>query len=253
MTVRRPRRFRASGSALGIVGGGRLGFVLFYDPGSTYVGCAGRRSSPLWQGGMSFHGGWLGVAAGGGAVRHWRRGVPVLVAGRRDLRRACADRPPARAGSPTSSTASCGAGPPTCRGRWRSRTAAPLPRHPSQLYEAALEGAALVRLAGAPAHAPAAHEARHARLRSSGAFCARLRRRAQRLPNCSASPTAQLGYARRGGMTMGMLLSMPLLSARPANVRRCLQHGSRGRSNRSSRHEHHLPQLRGRYGSQRQP
>jgi len=48
---------------LGIVLGGRLGFVLFYQPG-YYL------SNPLeilmvWQGGMSFHGGMLGVALAG--------------------------------------------------------------------------------------------------------------------------------------------------------------------------------------------
>ena len=45
---------------LGIIIGGRLGFVLFYQPG-YYL------ANPLdilkvWQGGMSFHGGFLGVA-----------------------------------------------------------------------------------------------------------------------------------------------------------------------------------------------
>ncbi|PVA10298.1 prolipoprotein diacylglyceryl transferase [Pelagivirga sediminicola] len=44
---------------LGIILGGRLGFVLFYQPGYY-------KSNPLeilqvWQGGMSFHGGMLGV------------------------------------------------------------------------------------------------------------------------------------------------------------------------------------------------
>jgi len=48
---------------LGIVLGGRLGFVLFYQP-SYYL------SNPVeilmvWQGGMSFHGGMLGVALAG--------------------------------------------------------------------------------------------------------------------------------------------------------------------------------------------
>ena len=46
---------------LGVVLGGRLGYVLFYKPG-YYL------SHPLeilavWQGGMSFHGGLLGVVA----------------------------------------------------------------------------------------------------------------------------------------------------------------------------------------------
>ncbi len=46
-------------SVLGVVAGGRLGYVLFYKPGYYF-------SHPLeifavWQGGMAFHGGFLGV------------------------------------------------------------------------------------------------------------------------------------------------------------------------------------------------
>ena len=60
---------------LGVVLGGRLGFVLFYQPG-YYL------SNPLeipmiWQGGMSFHGGFLGVVA---ATWVWcaRNAVPKM-------------------------------------------------------------------------------------------------------------------------------------------------------------------------------
>lgn len=52
----------ATWAILGVILGGRLGFVLFYQP-AYYV------SNPLeifkvWQGGMSFHGGFLGVVIG---------------------------------------------------------------------------------------------------------------------------------------------------------------------------------------------
>lgn len=48
---------------LGVIVGGRFGFVLFYQPAYYF-------SNPLeilmiWQGGMSFHGGFLGVALAG--------------------------------------------------------------------------------------------------------------------------------------------------------------------------------------------
>lgn len=59
---------------LGVVVGGRLGEVLFYNPGYYF-------SNPLeifavWKGGMSFHGGFLGVLVAMGiwarrAGRHW--------------------------------------------------------------------------------------------------------------------------------------------------------------------------------------
>ena len=60
---------------LGVIIGGRLGYVLFYEPGSFI-------EHPLdivkvWEGGMSFHGGFLGVVAAG----LWfcrRHGVPAL-------------------------------------------------------------------------------------------------------------------------------------------------------------------------------
>lgn len=57
---------------LGIIAGGRLGFVLFYMPG-YYL------SNPLeipmiWTGGMSFHGGLLGVVVAV-AVFCWRNGI----------------------------------------------------------------------------------------------------------------------------------------------------------------------------------
>ncbi|PZX17787.1 phosphatidylglycerol:prolipoprotein diacylglycerol transferase [Palleronia aestuarii] len=59
---------------LGIVLGGRLGFVLFYQP-AYYL------SNPveilyIWQGGMSFHGGMIGVAVAALYVS-LRRSVPI--------------------------------------------------------------------------------------------------------------------------------------------------------------------------------
>ena len=53
---------------LGIIGGGRLGYVLFYRPdllGQIFTGSSlGERLEilQLWTGGMSFHGGLIGVA-----------------------------------------------------------------------------------------------------------------------------------------------------------------------------------------------
>ena len=48
--------------ALGVVLGGRLGYVLFYKPG--YYLSHPLEIFALWQGGMSFHGGLLGVLVG---------------------------------------------------------------------------------------------------------------------------------------------------------------------------------------------
>jgi phosphatidylglycerol:prolipoprotein diacylglycerol transferase len=44
---------------LGVIAGGRLGYVLFYKPG--YYSAHPLEIFAVWQGGMSFHGGFLGV------------------------------------------------------------------------------------------------------------------------------------------------------------------------------------------------
>ena len=126
---------------LGVILGGRLGYVLFYKPGH-YL------SQPLeifylWQGGMSFHGGLLGVilAMGFAARRHGvdylrlmdflAPLVPLGIAAGRignfingELWGRVTDVP------------------------WGMvfRGAGDAPRHPSQLYQAGLEGFALFAL-----------------------------------------------------------------------------------------------------------
>lgn len=57
---------------LGVVIGGRLGFVLFYRPDflwtlsdATVLGVPIPRALEIWQGGMAFHGGMLGVVLAG--------------------------------------------------------------------------------------------------------------------------------------------------------------------------------------------
>ena len=45
---------------LGVIAGGRLGYVLFYNP--AYYLANPAQIPVIWQGGMSFHGGFLGVA-----------------------------------------------------------------------------------------------------------------------------------------------------------------------------------------------
>ena len=47
---------------LGVILGGRLGYVLFYQP--AFFAANPGEILAVWQGGMSFHGGFLGVVAG---------------------------------------------------------------------------------------------------------------------------------------------------------------------------------------------
>ncbi|NDU92712.1 MAG: prolipoprotein diacylglyceryl transferase [Ferrovum sp.] len=62
---------------LGVILGGRLGYVLFYKP--DYYLAHPFDILAVWQGGMSFHGGFLGVILGGWlfARRHNRRWLDV--------------------------------------------------------------------------------------------------------------------------------------------------------------------------------
>ncbi|OWQ47060.1 prolipoprotein diacylglyceryl transferase [Roseateles sp. L2-2] len=63
---------------LGVVLGGRLGYVFFYKPG-YYMSHPGEILA-VWQGGMSFHGGLLGVIVAL-AFFAWRRGFNFLEVG----------------------------------------------------------------------------------------------------------------------------------------------------------------------------
>jgi phosphatidylglycerol:prolipoprotein diacylglycerol transferase len=123
---------------LGVIAGGRLGYVLFYKPG--YYLEHPLEALAVWQGGMAFHGGFLGVlvAIWWVARKHRLRWLEItdffaplsplaLAAGRLgnfingELWGRVTDVP------------------------WGTifRGAGPLPRHPSQLYQFALEGVVL--------------------------------------------------------------------------------------------------------------
>jgi len=125
-------------SVLGVVLGGRLGYVLFYKPG-YYI------SHPLeilavWQGGMAFHGGFLGVL------------LAMLYIARKHRIRWLAITdfiapliPPALAAGRIGNFINGELWGRTTDVAWGMvfRGAGPLPRHPSQLYQFALEGVLL--------------------------------------------------------------------------------------------------------------
>lgn len=126
---------------LGVVLGGRLGYVLFYKP--AYYAAHPLEALAIWQGGMAFHGGFLGVLVAMWFVarRHrldwWRVMdfvaplVPIgLAAGR--LGNFINGELWGRVTDVAWGMVFHGAGP--------------LPRHPSQLYQFAGEGLALFAL-----------------------------------------------------------------------------------------------------------
>jgi phosphatidylglycerol:prolipoprotein diacylglycerol transferase len=185
---------------LGVILGGRLGYVLFYKPG--YYLDHPLEALYLWQGGMSFHGGFLGVLAACAvfALRHrvdwWRLMdfvaplVPLGIAAGRlgnfingELW-----------GRPTDlpwGMVFAGAGPD--------------PRHPSQLYQFAGEGLALFALlwwfsarARPRAQVSALFLAGYGVLRFATEF--------------AREPDAFLGLLALG-LTMGQWLSLPMIAA----------------------------------------
>jgi phosphatidylglycerol:prolipoprotein diacylglycerol transferase len=126
---------------IGVIVGGRLGYVLFYKP-DYYL------SHPLeifavWQGGMSFHGGFLGVLVAM-VVLARRRAKPWLAV--MDFLAPLV--PPGLAAGRLGNFINAELwGRPT-DGPWAMifPSVDRVPRHPSQLYEFALEGVALFLL-----------------------------------------------------------------------------------------------------------
>ncbi|TVQ35591.1 MAG: prolipoprotein diacylglyceryl transferase [Geminicoccaceae bacterium] len=189
-------------ATLGVLIGGRLGFVVFYQP-AYYL------QNPLeilfvWQGGMAFHGGLVGVV------------VACLVTARRH------GVGPLEVGDAAAIAAPIG----IFFGRianfinaelWGRVTDAPwgmvfpgggpLPRHPSQLYEAALEGLALFLVLAwlARGRYDAAAAGRLGGVFLVGYGAARF------LVEFVREPDPQLGLL-LGIVTMGQLLSLPMIA-----------------------------------------
>lgn len=188
-------------ATLAVVLGGRLGYVLFYRP-EFYL------SEPVaifqvWQGGMSFHGGLLGVAAAAILFAR-RRGIPILAFG--DLL-ACA----APIGLFFGRLANFVNGELFGRASdvpWAMvfPRGGPLARHPSQLYEALLEGAVLFLVLFF------LHRREDLRRRQgflTGVFLMGYGL-ARSFSELFRQPDADIGFL-VGGLTMGQILSLPLV------------------------------------------
>jgi phosphatidylglycerol:prolipoprotein diacylglycerol transferase len=186
--------------ALGVVAGGRLGYVLFYDL-DAYIAHP-LRIFAIWQGGMSFHGGLLGVAIAG---LWYARRYNVTYLQLMDL---AAFATPVGLGLGRIGNFINGElfGRPTNM-PWGIvfPGGGPLPRHPSQLYEAFLEGFVLffvVRLLAR--RYQASGTAMAAFLSGYGLF--------RFVVELFRQPDSQLGLY-WGFFSMGQLLSLPLFLA----------------------------------------
>jgi phosphatidylglycerol:prolipoprotein diacylglycerol transferase len=189
-------------ATLGVVLGGRTGYVLFYRP--DYYFANPSEILQVWHGGMSFHGGALGVMVAL-IIFCWQRKLPLL--GMADVI-ACATPIGLFFGRIANFINDELWGRPTDV-PWAMvfpSDPAQLPRHPSQLYEATLEGIVLFVILYLLQRSGAIR-ARRGTL--TGAFligyaCARIVSEFFRMPD------ANLGFL-YAGATMGQLLSLPVL------------------------------------------
>jgi phosphatidylglycerol:prolipoprotein diacylglycerol transferase len=208
---------------LGVILGGRLGYVLFYDP--AYFAQNPAKIITVWEGGMSFHGGFLGVVVAG-VLFCRREGIPMLTMA--DLMAAAT--PPGLFlgrlanfvnaelwGRPTSlpwGVAFPGEAAQTCPG-----VLTICARHPSQLYEAALEGLVLFALLSWAVWRAGwlRWPGRVAGLFFAGYGTARFIVEFFRQPDAQfVTPGNPLGLALQSGgygLTMGQLLSLPMILA----------------------------------------
>jgi phosphatidylglycerol:prolipoprotein diacylglycerol transferase len=190
---------------VGIILGGRTGYVLFYNPAFFVQHPA--EIFQLWNGGMSFHGGFLGCVA---AVMWFasRNGISILSLG--DITTAVGP-----IGLFLGRLANF------INGELWGRAADPslpwamifpndrlhLLRHPSQLYQAALEGVLLFTIL--------AVMIRMGALKRPGLILGSfilIYALARIIGEFFREPDAQLGFL-WGGLTMGMLLSLPMIIA----------------------------------------
>jgi phosphatidylglycerol:prolipoprotein diacylglycerol transferase len=195
-------------ATLGVVLGGRLGYVLFYQPSHYFTHPLD--AIAVWQGGMSFHGGMLGVTVAM-VLFCYRQGINLL---------GFSDR--------VATIVPLGLGLGRCanfiNGELWGREAPPdlpwamgfpnapggilLLRHPSQIYEALMEGLILLAIMLFLFSKPRIR-ARFGLL--TGAFLAGYAI-ARIIGEHFREPDAFLGFL-PGGLTMGQVLSVPMLLA----------------------------------------
>jgi phosphatidylglycerol---prolipoprotein diacylglyceryl transferase len=187
---------------IGIIVGGRTGYVLFYNP--AFFAQHPAEIFQLWNGGMSFHGGFLGCVA---AVMLFCRanGISILSLG--DITTAVGPIGLFLGRLANFINSELWGRPADSSVPWAMvfPNGGPEPRHPSQLYEAGLEGillftilAIMIRMGALkrPGLILGSFIAIYAFARIASEFF--------------REPDAQLGFL-WGGLTMGMLLSVPMI------------------------------------------
>ena len=185
-------------SALGVIIGGRVGYMLFYNT-QQFI------KTPwilfkLWEGGMSFHGGLLGV-------------LIALIFFARKIKKSFWEVADFLAPLVPLALAAGRVGNFINGELWGRATTVPWamifphvdnqPRHPSQIYEFSLEGIGLFILVWWYAAKPRPIGC------VSGVFLMGYAS-ARLIIECFREPDAQLGYLAFNWLTMGQLLSIPM-------------------------------------------
>ena len=192
-------------ATLGVVLGGRLGYVLFYQPAYYLTNPA--RALEVWHGGMSFHGGMLGVAI----ALVWfcrKNAIPLLGFADRVAVVAPVGLLLGRIANFINGELWGRPAPDWLPWAMVFPNAGNIPRHPSQLYQAAMEGLLLVIVMFALSR----REAIRARFGTlTGVFLIGYSL-ARIIGELFRQPDAFLGFL-FAGATMGQLLSLPMLFA----------------------------------------
>jgi phosphatidylglycerol:prolipoprotein diacylglycerol transferase len=180
---------------VGIILGGRTGYVLFYNFGFFLQHPA--EIFELWKGGMSFHGGFLGCVFAV-VLFCWKRNLPILSLG--DITTAVGPIGLFLGRIANFINSELWGRPADASVPWAMvfPNGGPLARHPSQLYEASLEGVLLFIIL------------------ILGSFIA-IYGMMRIVLEFFREPDPQLGFL-WGGLTMGMLLSVPMIVAGAAII-----------------------------------
>ena len=192
-------------ATLGVVLGGRLGYVLFYQP--AFYLTHPLEALAVWQGGMSFHGGAMGVIV---ALFLFTRRHGLSFPAFSD--RVCVVVPIGlglgRIANFINGELWGRVAPDTLPWAMIFPQAGPEPRHPSQLYQAGLEGLLLLIVMVALCARPAirARTGTLAGVFLVGYGVARI------VGELFRQPDPFLGFL-YAGATMGQLLSLPMIAA----------------------------------------
>lgn len=190
---------------IGIIAGGRLGYVFFYNP--AYFAANPGEIIAVWQGGMSFHGGLLGVAV---AMFYFAKSRDLPLWSLVDVVSAVAPVGFLLGRIANFINAELWGRPTDVPWGVIFPNGGPIARHPSQLYEAALEGLLLFFVLRIAIYV---HGAMKKPQLVTGMFVAGYGL-SRTFVEFFREPDANIGYlAGTDWLTMGIILSTPMIIA----------------------------------------